>query len=326
MGTPRRVWFERTPTDELRPFVPADFTILTPTRNDDAFDGIEAAEGIVASAEFYSPDVLDRAANAQVIARTGIGYDRVDVAAATARGIAVCNAPDGPTVSTAEHSVALLLAAAKSVGPASAALRSGERYRYEDHRAVELAGKTLGLVGCGRIARRVAAAAQGLDMVVAAYDPYVADLPDHISRRHDLEGLLRDADVVSVHVPLTDKTRNLFDAAAFATMRPGSILVNAARGEVIDQDALIEALDRGHVFAAGLDVTSPEPLPVEHPLLDHPRVVVTPHIASSTPESRIRIFKTALDQVASALSGNRPAHIVNPEAWTHLQTTGGAPR
>ncbi len=127
-------------------------------------------------------------------------------------------------------------------------------------------------------------------------------------------------------MPLTDKTRNLFDAAAFATMRPGSILVNAARGEVIDQDALIEALDRGHVFAAGLDVTSPEPLPVEHPLLDHPRVVVTPHIASSTPESRIRIFKTALDQVASALAGTRPAHIVNPEAWTHLQTTGGATR
>lgn len=321
MGTAERlVWFERAVHPELRAEVAGEVTMLGPGTADDLYDGIDEAHAILASVGYYDGSVMDRAPHLKVIARTGIGYDRVDVPAATDRWIAVCNAPDAPTVSTAEHAMALMLAAAKSLQGSAAALRAGEPYAYEDHRAVELAGRTLGLVGFGRIARRVAAAAAALDMLVIAYDPYLPDEAFTVDRAASFEGLLAAADVVSVHVPLTEATTNMFDAGAFAQMRQGALFINSARGGLVDQNALLGALDSGRIFAAGLDVTDPEPLPRDHPLLHHDRVIVTSHVATATSAARLRIFRAALRQITLALSGTRPDHIVNPEVWDQIES------
>jgi phosphoglycerate dehydrogenase-like enzyme len=269
----------------------------------------------VASSLVYDDGVFERAAKARVLARTGIGYDTVDVDAATHRGILVCNTPEGPTVSTAEHAVMLILAVAKNLPGSVRRLRAAEGDYYTRHRAVELDGKTLGLVGFGRIARRVAAACAGLGMKVTAYDPYLATGAGDAVMVESLRDLLAGADVASVHVPLTSSTHHLFDDTTFGWMRKGSIFVNTSRGGVVDQEALIRAIDEGRLFGAGLDVTDPEPLAPDHPLLNHPSVIVTPHVASGTVEGRRRIFQMAVRQVAEALDGIRPAHPVNPEVW-----------
>lgn len=312
-GAERRVWVERAVSAELRPLIGGDLTVLGPGTTDDLYAGIEEAHGVIASILTYDGPVMDRAPDLQVIARTGIGYDRIDVAAATARSIAVCNAPDGPTISTAEHAVALMLAAAKALPAATAAVRNGEPYPYEHHQGVELAGKTLGLVGFGRIARRVARAAAALDMTVCAHDPYLPEEAFSVARAARLGDLLEGADAVSVHVPLSDETEGMIDEDAFALMRDGVIFVNTARGGLVDQEALVAALETGKVGAAGLDVTDPEPLPAGHPLLGRDNVIVTPHIASSTPQARMRNFGIAVEQVVQQLSGRVPDHIVNPE-------------
>lgn len=319
---PNPVWFERAIHPDLAGDIGSDITVLGPGNGADPFDGIEEARGIVASVLKYDGGVMDRAHRATVITRTGIGYDSVDVEAATARGIAVCNTPDAPTVSTAEHTVALLLAVAKGLIPSGELLRAGQPDPYSRHRAVELDGKTLGLVGFGRIARRVARAAAGLGMRVVAYDPFVSDDGFFARRAATLEGLLESADFVSIHVPLTADTHRMFDGPRLGAMKPGSVLINTSRGDVIDHQALLEAIDSGRLFGAGLDVTEPEPLPPDHPLLDRPNVVVTPHVASGTVEGRVRIFRSALEQIGSVLGGRQPEHLVNPEVWMRLRKVG----
>jgi D-3-phosphoglycerate dehydrogenase len=264
---------------------------------------------------------MDRAPDLKVIARTGIGYDAVDVAAATDRGIAVCNTPDGPTVSTAEHAVTLMLLVAKNVRAAETALRTGASGGYYSrHRGIELEGKVLGLVGFGRIARHVARIAAGLGMHITTFDPYLAAsaIPAGTDRADTLEALLGVADVVSVHVPLTDDSRGLFGMAAFASMKPGAVFINTARGGLVDHHALLDALERGRIFGAGLDVTDPEPLPAGHPLLERDDVVVTPHIASATATGKARIFRVAIEQAMAVLEGRRPEHLVNPGVWERL--------
>jgi phosphoglycerate dehydrogenase-like enzyme len=261
---------------------------------------------------------MDRAPDLRVIARTGIGYERIDLAEATRRGIAVCNTPDAPTISTAEHAAALMLTVAKSVKGSEARLRKGEPDLYVRHEAIELNGKLLGLVGFGRIARHLATIAAAVGMRLTAYDPFLPDaaFPEGVARAGSLEDLLGAADVVSVHVPLTDESRRMFDAERFRQMKPGAVFVNTARGGLVDGDALLAALDSGQLFGAGLDVTEPEPLLPGHPLLGRDDVVVTPHVASATAEGKVRIFRTAFEQVLQALSGRRPDHLVNPEAWS----------
>ncbi len=262
---------------------------------------------------------MERAPHLRVICRTGIGVDKVDIAAATARGIAVCNTPDGPTVSTAEHTVALLLAAAKHITRSAQWLRAAETEMYRRHEAIELAGTTLGLIGYGRISRRVAQAAHGLGMEVVAFDPYLAETAFAGARRAaTLVEVLGAADVVSVHVPLTTDTRHLFGAAEFDAMKAGAVFVNTSRGGVVDQEALLAALDSGRLMSAGLDVTDPEPLPPDHPLLNRNDVVVTPHVASATFAGRRRIFRSAFAQAVLVANGERPPHLVNPEVWDDL--------
>ncbi|MCY3539113.1 MAG: hydroxyacid dehydrogenase [bacterium] len=312
-----RIWFERKVEADLLPLIPSSVEMLGPGRDDDPLAGIETAQAALAARLAYNDQLFDQAPRLLGVFRTGIGYDSVDLEAATRRGIAACNVPEGPTVSTAEHSVALILAVAKKIKESGYRLRAGAGGYYSKHNAMELDGKTLGLVGFGRIARRVGTAAQGLGMKVLAYDPYLPAeaFPEDVGRAETLPELLAAGHVVSVHIPMSPENASMFDAAAFATMKKGAVFVNAARGGLVDQEALISALDSGHLFGAGLDVTHPEPLDPDHPLLHRTDVIVTPHIASSTPESRQRIFKAALDQAQMVLDGKRPPHLLNPSAW-----------
>jgi len=321
--TERFVWFERHVHPLLGDLINGSFEVIGPDDPGDAFAGISRARGVVASQEHYSGAVFDQAPELIVLARTGIGVETIDLEAATVRGIAVCNTPEGPTVSTAEHTIAMMLAVAKSLQPSAAALRGGERDLYSRHEAIELAGTTLGLIGYGRIARRVARAAQAMGMHVVAYDPHIVPDAFDVERADSFVEVLRVSDTVSIHVPLTKATHHLFDADALALMKPGAVLINTSRGGVVDQEALLGSIVHGHLFGAGLDVTDPEPLPPDHPLLHHDRIVVTPHVASGTLAGKRRIFGTAIAEVARVLNGHEPHHLVNTDVvgrWQEQRT------
>ena len=314
-----RIWFEReVPVQVDRSLAGRAETLGPGTATpDDLLSSLGPAEGVIASSLVtYDAAVMDRAPGLAVIARTGIGYDKVDLDAATARGIAVCNAPDAPTTSTAEHAITLLLAVAKRVESAQAALRGGGRDFFASHDGLEVSGLTLGIVGAGRIGRAVARMASGLGMTVIGHDPFVAgaDDPD-IEFVAGLIDLFERSDAVSLHIPLTDETRHLIDREAIGHLKPGAILVNTARGGLVDHAALLDALDSGHLFGAGLDVTDPEPLPPDHPLLHRLDVVVTPHIATATRAGKARLYESAVSQCLQVLEGERPPHLVNPDVW-----------
>lgn len=277
------------------------------------------AHAIIASSLIvYDGEVMDLVPELRVIARTGIGYDKVDLEAATARGIAVCNAPDGPTISTSEHALALLFAVAKRLAVAHFALRAGGRDFFATHDGLELDGKMLGLVGLGRIGCNVARIAQAIGMRVVAYDPYADRAVFEaagVSRVDTIDELIPRADVVSLHLPLTAETQRLFDASRIGAMKQGAILINTARGGLVDHQALLDALESERLFGAGLDVTDPEPLPPDHPLLHHPHVVVTPHVAAATRAGKVRLYESAVRQALQVLEGQRPPYLVNPEVW-----------
>jgi D-3-phosphoglycerate dehydrogenase / 2-oxoglutarate reductase len=244
--------------------------------------------------------------NMKVISRIGIGYDNVDVAAATAAGVIVCNAPDAPSVSTAEHTLMLMLAVVKKLPAQTERAREGLPGATTGS-ALELDGTTLGLVGYGRIARRVGAAARAFGMRVLACDPYLSDAEG--CELVDLDQIFTRSDVISLHAPAVADTHHMINAASLAVMKRGVYLVNCARGGLVDQDALLAALESGQVAGAGLDVTDPEPLPSGHPLLQHPNVIVTPHVASATVAGRRRLYAHAIDNALNVLAG-RPATIV----------------
>ncbi len=316
-----RIWFEREPHEDYRDHIAVQVEMLGPgTANPEApFEALGRANGILAGSWKYTDEVMAMAPELIVIGRMGIGVDSVDLEAATRRGVAVCNAPTAPTISTAEHAVLLILVTAKNLDSARSLLRSGADNMYQRHEGVELAGKTLGLVGLGRIARRVAAIAGAMEMNVIAHDPFVEDAPHGVSMASSLDEALAVADVVSVHVPLTEMTYRMFDDVAFARMKRGAAFINTARGGLVDQDALLRALRSGAVRCAGLDVTDPEPLPADHPLLAHDRVVVTPHVATATDGGKAKNFAGAYRQVVAVFDGKRPDHLVNPDVWPRVE-------
>ena len=273
------------------------------------------AAGVIAGGAVWDGPRMDAAPMLKVISRAGIGFDAVDLAAATARGVVVCNAPASPTVSTAEHAFALLLHVAKALSANQRRLRNHVGDYYVDNEGIELAGRTLGVVGYGPIGKRVAKAAVALEINVIAHDPYLN--PDHEDiELTDFDDLLERSDVVSVHCPLTAETEHLFDRQAFAKMRSGVLFINAARGAVVDQNALLEALESGQVAGAGLDVTVPEPLPQDHRLQDFENVIITPHIASATDIGRKKMYQAALENALTCLAGQRVVDCVNPEVYT----------
>jgi D-3-phosphoglycerate dehydrogenase / 2-oxoglutarate reductase len=255
--------------------------------------------------------VIERAERLKVIGRAGVGVDNVDVDAATRRGIVVANAPDSTVVSAAEHTIGLLVALARNIPQAHAALKEGrwERSRWG---GIELADKTLGVLGFGRIGRQVARRALGLGMRVIGYDPFVA--PERfreLGAEHagDANDVLAAADFLTLHLPLTDETRGFVDAAAIARMRDGVRIVNAARGELVDEGALAQAVRDGKVAGAALDVFSAEPYSGE--LLELENVVVTPHLAASTEEAQDRAGVIVAEQVVAALDGGLVTNALN---------------
>jgi glyoxylate reductase len=247
--------------------------------------------------------VLDAAPNLKAIANMAVGTDNVDVEAATARGIAVGNTPGVLTAATADLAFALLLALARRIVPGAELVRAGEWRTWEPagDLGADLAGATLGIVGWGRIGQAVARRAEGFGMEIV-----------HSSRSSGvpLDELLERADFVSLHTPLTPETRGLIDAAALARMKPSALLVNTARGGVVDQDALRTALIDRTIAGAALDVTEPEPLPADHPLLDAPNLLVVPHVGSATVRTRARMAEMAVENLLAALDGRAMPHPV----------------
>jgi glyoxylate reductase len=266
------------------------------------------AAGIVADPSIpVGADLLDEAGSSlEVVANFGVGFDNIDLDAARSRGVRVTNTPDVLTNATAELAVALMLAAARRIAEADAAVRSGEWARSMEDELVgrELAGATVGLVGFGRIARRVVELLRGFDVRLLATSRSSA-APSPGAERLELPGLLAVSDFVSVHVPLTPETRHLIDANALATMKPGAILVNTSRGGVVDTTALIDALRSGHLGAAGLDVYEDEPhVPVE--LRELRGTVLLPHIGSATAKTRDAMARLCADNVIAVLDGRDP--------------------
>ena len=257
---------------------------------------------IVRSDTKVTENLIAQAAELQVIGRAGVGVDNVDVAAATRRGIAVLNAPGANTVSAAEHAMALLLATMRQIPPAARSMREG-RWDRKQFPGSELRGKTLGLVGLGRIGQHVADLARAFGMPTIAHDPY---LPE--ARALELgielvsvEEVLRRADVLSLHMPLTDQTRHFLNEERIAQMKSSAVVLNTARGALIDDVALVAALDNDKLGAAALDVFDPEPLPEDSPLRTNAKITLTPHLAASTSEAQERVAIEICSAIRDAL-------------------------
>jgi D-3-phosphoglycerate dehydrogenase len=277
---------------------------------------------VVRSATKVTADLLRAGTRLKVVGRAGIGVDNVDVKTATELGILVVNAPTANLMSATEHTLALLLALARKIPAADASLRSGE-WNRKAFVGTELQGKTLGVVGFGRIGQRVAERARAFGMTVVAYDPF---LDSAVAYKMDidmlsLEQLLSRAEVLTLHVPLSDDTRGLIGEAEMARMPKGALLINCARGGVVDETALLEALESGHLAGAALDVFTQEP-PKDFTLMRHPQVVATPHIGAQTREAQERIATETARMVLSSLDGSLAVTAVNlpfRPAGTHAE-------
>jgi D-3-phosphoglycerate dehydrogenase len=265
---------------------------------------LRAADGvIVRSATRLTAADLEDPGKLRVIVRAGVGVDTIDVAAATRRGILVMNTPGGNTLSTAEQTIALLLSLARHTPAADASLRAG-KWEKNQFVGTQLAGKTLGVIGLGRIGREVARRAAGLDMKVIACDPFLsaaAAAQLGVEKAADLPALLPQCDFLTVHTPGGDETRDLIGAKELALLKKGARVINCARGGIINEDALAEALKSGHLAGAALDVFVQEPPPADHPLLGLPNVVVTPHLGASTVEAQVSVAREAAGLISDYL-------------------------
>jgi len=263
-----------------------------------------------------SAAVIDQLERCRCIVRLGIGYDSVDVAAATRQGIVVCNAPTYCVDDVADHSVALLLGCVRHLGRQDRWIRDGRWDRTGARPARRLKGHTLGLVGFGRIAQAVARRMAGFDLSILAYDPFLT--AEQIlalgAIKCELDELLAGADFISIHCPLTADTHHLLGEREFALARDGVFVVNSSRGPIIDTDALAGALARGKVWGAGLDVFETEPLPADSPLRRFDNVILTPHVAANSEESVQDLYRTGCNVVLDVLHGRWPQSAVNPEA------------
>ena len=260
--------------------------------------------------QYWAADagVIDTLRRCRVIGSYGAGYDQIDVAAAAARGITVVHVPDYGVEEVSDHALALLLACARGIPALTRHVAAGGWDYRTTGTLHRLRGRTLGVVGLGRIGGRVADKAHAFGLRVLATDPYVsrAAFERHGAEPRALDALLAESDFVSLHVPLTPETRGLLGARAFARLKPGACLINAARGPVVDEAALLRALDDGRLGGAGLDVLATEPPPADHPLLGHPRVLVTPHSAWYTEEAMRDLQRLLAEDVARVLEGQSP--------------------
>jgi D-3-phosphoglycerate dehydrogenase / 2-oxoglutarate reductase len=317
-----RIWFERPVPAKFLNLLDGQATVAgpasaTPDQPLSALPGAQVA--IVGSRIRFDGAFFDQFPNLRAVIRTGIGYDNVSVPDATARQVAVCNVPSGPTISTAEHAVALMLATVKHLKQGDRDLRRGDiADLFLAFDGLELYGRRLGLIGMGRIGSRVARIAQALEMTVIVYDPYLSPAQAAaagVELASSLEAVLAVADVVSIHAPYSAETHHLFNAERLAQMKPGAYLVNAARGGLVDEAALLSALESGHLAGAGLDVFDPEPPPTNHPLLQRADVIASGHVAGATQASKDRLIEGAIQQAVAILGGEQPPFLLNPEIW-----------
>ena len=265
--------------------------------------------------------LLERAPNLLCVSSSGAGYDTIDVAACNKHGVLVVNQTGCNADSVAEHAIGLLLSVKHRISESDRVMRAAAYTTREDLMGREIRGLTIGLVGVGNIGRRVALLARAFGMRVLGHDPYLS--PDELQARGveptSLQGLIAESDVISIHCPRTPETLNLFDAAQFAAMKPGAVFISTARGGIHDEQALTEALQRGHLSGAGLDVWTVEPPAADSALVAMPNVVSTYHTAGVTHEARRNAARMAAEQLIVVLAGHRPDRLVNPDQWPVFQ-------
>ena len=296
--------------------------LITPWRLKRAYNAEElaSADAIVIRLAKITAHTISAAPNLKVIGRHGVGVDNVDLKAATQRGIPVVFTPSALTMvnAVAEQTVQLMLALARHAVAADQLVRQGRWAERISLLGVEFYEKTLGVIGLGAIGKRVAAICQkGLGMNIVAYDPYVKTAPPdvEVTLVDSLYEVLQQADVLTLHLPSTAETTHLIGAKELAAMKPSALLVNAARGSIVDSIALTEALQRGHLFGAALDVFEEEPPALDHPLVSAPRTLFSPHVASMTSGSMARMAELVARQVVQVLRGERPDNVANPEVF-----------
>jgi D-3-phosphoglycerate dehydrogenase len=283
---------------------------------DAALDDIARYDAVIVRVAPLDADVIARADRLKVIAKHGAGLDNVDIEAASEREIVVCNTPGANARSVAEHAVALLFAIRRELRTADRHVRSGawDRSAFVGH---ELTGDTLGLFGFGAIAREVSDLAHGMGQDVLTYDPYVPDdeVPMRVKRIRELENLFAEADAVSIHAPLTPETHHAVSSAELEALGPESVLINTSRGPVVDEAALLEALETGALGGAGLDTFEEEPPGLDHPLYDRDDVLLTPHVGGVTDEALARMSTRAASNIRVVYEGGLPKSTVNRAAF-----------
>ena len=277
-------------------------------------EAVKDVQGILVRVAKLTPEVIGAAAGLKVIGKHGVGYDNIDVPAATARKVLVTNTPLANSTSVAEHALALLLAVARRIGESDRDLAQGRMRPQKAYQGIELTGKVMGVIGLGsaglRLARMTGA---GLGMRVLGFDPYKDPWPEGIEHCTQLDPLLRQADFISIHVPLTKETRDLIGAEALAKMKPTAVLVNTARGGIVNEAAVAEAAKAGRLAGAGLDVVVDEPLKPDHPLNGVPNILLTAHVAGVTEEAMMRMAQDSAEDILRVLRGERPRFPVNRE-------------
>ena len=320
----------RTPMPETRrpriliadPVAPEGIELLRAIGEVEVKTG-QAADALVASIENYDAlvvrsetkvtrAILEAGTRLQVVGRAGVGVDNIDLEAATERGVIVVNAPQGNTIAAAEHTIALLMALARHIPQADASMRAG-KWDRKTYVGTEVRGKMLGIIGLGPIGSEVARRGVGLDMRVLAHDPYVAEerVRSLGAEPADFETLISVADFISVHVPMTAATRGMISTDQFARMKEGVRLLNVARGGIIDEAALAEAVKAGKVAGAAVDVFTAEPIDPQNPLLGDPRIITTPHLGASTAEAQERVAVDVAEQIVDVLGGRPARYAVN---------------
>lgn len=310
----QRIWVDETPLESILPLLAGRAELVGPGA---AIEKLSTCDAALDPGVPWTATRMDFGPKLQVISRIGVGIDNIDIPAATARGIYVCSTPLAPSQSTAEHAVGLIFATAKSLLQADTATRSGRWHaNFRSHKGLELHSRVLGLVGAGRIGSTVAQIMRSVGMQVLVFDPGLASArATELGAQlvPDLRSLLEQSDVVSLHAPSTPATRHLMNAERLAWMKCGAILVNTARGALVDEAALTAALKSGHLAAAGLDVFEREPVDPENPLLKLTNVVLTDHIASHTWAGHHRLYETAVRHALAVLDGEFPPAVLNPE-------------
>jgi lactate dehydrogenase-like 2-hydroxyacid dehydrogenase len=307
--------------DVVKDFCEADFWMdeMPPSRKA-LLERVRGVDGLMSLlTDRIDGEVMDAAGpQLKVISNHAVGFDNIDVPAATQRGIPVGNTPDVLTDVTADFSFALMMAAGRRMMEGERYVRAGKWKTWSPSLllGVDFKGATLGLVGFGRIGKAMARRAAGFDMRVIYYDPLETEPhPGIKATSTDLETVLEQSDFISLHTPLTPETRHLIDAAALAKMKPTTVLVNTSRGPVVDLDALYQALHEHRIFAAGLDVTEPEPLPMDHPLLTLDNALIVPHIASASKTTRDKMSWMAAQNLIAGLKGTHLPNCVNPQVY-----------